>query len=364
MSHRGAGLILALALGFFNSAAQSAALKTWGYVGWWLPDSWRSVPIGEFDRLLVFELKIGPDGSITERNGWPEKWTEFSQAAKLAKTPVDLTLTLLDPAQFRTLFASDKAVEHLFEEVSGLAAAEQVAGIQLDVEIYTEIDRKSLVRYRSFVKRVAKKLGSLTPSRNLSVFFPIGGPTTLYDHDTLRVVNQVVLQGYDSHWVGSKTAGPLAPLAGNDSLNWRNAVSLADSLGIDRTKLLISFPLYGYEWQVEDPSSRSKTIGNGVVTTFVPIDQSILPDIQKSIQDRIQQFGAKSDPATGSMYYQFRQPTGEYYEGWFEDWGTLQRKAEYAERERIGGIAFFMLGYDGGQLVRQFLRRRGPRILN
>jgi spore germination protein YaaH len=364
MTRRCAGLLLALALVFVSSVAGAATLKSWGYVGWWLPDSWRAVPLGEFDRLLVFELKIRPDGEIAERNGWPEKWTEFRQAAKLANTPVDLTLTLLDSAQFKALFTSDKAVERLFEEVTALASAEQVAGIQLDVEIYTEIDRKSLIRYRNFVKRVAKKLGSLTPSRNLSVFFPIGGPTTLYDHDTLGLVNQVVLQGYDSHWVGSKTAGPIAPLSGNDSLNWKKAVSLADSLGLERGKLLLSFPLYGYEWQVEDPTLRSKTIGSGVVTTFAPIDQSILPDMQKSIQDRIKQFGATNDSVTGSMYYQFRQPTGEYYEGWFEDWGALQRKAEYVEREKIGGIAFFMLGYDGGQLVRQFLRRRGPRTLN
>jgi GH18 family chitinase len=46
-------------------------------------------------------------------------------------------------------------------------------------------------------------------------------------------------------------------------------------------------------------------------------------------------------------------------QGWFDDWWTLIRKTDYLVQEQLGGIAFFMLGYDEGQLVNQFFFRRG-----
>ena len=61
---------------------------------------------------------------------------------------------------------------------------------------------------------------------------------------------------------------------------------------------------------------------------------------------------------SGSSYYQFKRKNGEFVEGWFEDERAIRRKSDYLEDEKLGGMAFFPLGYDGGQLVELFLRRR------
>jgi spore germination protein YaaH len=45
-------------------------------------------------------------------------------------------------------------------------------------------------------------------------------------------------------------------------------------------------------------------------------------------------------------------------EGWFEDIRGLKRKSDYLEEQKLSGIAFFPLGYDGGQLIDSFLLKR------
>lgn len=353
------GLFFAALL--FQSPAIAEAQKAWGYIGWWLPDGWRSVPLGQFDRLLLIEMKADSSGKINERNGWPEDWTDLRLAAEQHNTPLDLTLTLEDPASFDVLFSSIEATQRFLDEAMSLAAQSGVAGLQLDVEIYGVARSEAIKRYQGFVRQLAERLHQYSPARNLSIFFPMGGDSQLYDAATLQLVDQVVLQGYDAHWLSSKTAGPVAPLIGDEPVTWKKAVASGTSLGVPKERLLVSFPLFGYEWRVMEPKLRSATIGKGVSTTFAPVAAGLLPEMQFSVQEQVKQYGASHDPLTGSSYYQFKRENGDFIEGWFEDWWSLGRKSDYLADEKLGGIAFFLLGYDSGQLVDFFLKRRGPR---
>jgi spore germination protein len=351
------GLLLALLL--YQATALAGPLKAWAYSVWWLPDAWRNAPLGNIDRLLFFELKVNSNGEISERNGWPEKWADLRLEVKKKNTPLDLTLTLFDIATFNNVFNSPEATRRLLEESVLLARQDGVAGLQLDFEIYTAIAPDTLTRYRGFIRELSNRLRRQSPARNLSIFFPIGGESALYDAATLRLVNHVVLQGYDAHWKGSKTAGPLSPLNGNEVATWKKAVAQGVALGVPKARMLLSFPLYGYEWEVRGPAPRSETIGSGVTTSFAPLPEGVVPDIQFNILERTKKYGSSHDPVSGSSYYQFKRKNGEFVEGWFEDAKTLKRKSDYLDDEKLGGIAFFPLGYDNGQLIDSFLRRRG-----
>lgn len=346
-----------------GTLASAEAPKAWGYLGWWLPQSWRSVPLGQLDRLLFFELKIAPNGAIAERHGWPEQWGDLQLAVQQNNTPLDLTLTLFEQATFNTLFASTEATQRLLMEASSLAGQSGVAGLQLDFEIYSLAQPQAIERYREFVRKLSARLRQQVPPRNLSVFFPIGGESVLYDAATLAQVDHVVLQGYDAHWHDSKTAGPVAPLSGNEAVTWEKALAIGLALGVPKERLLLSFPLYGYEWQVKTRKLRSATLGKGSITSFAPIPVNSPPDLPFNVQDRVRQYGASYDPLSGSSYYQFRGKGGQFVEGWFEDWWTLGRKIDFLADRQLGGIAFFLLGYDGNQLVDHFLQRRGRKSL-
>ena len=358
MTLRRLNLVLLLGLLLYQTPVLAGTLKAWAYSVWWLPDGWRNAPLRNIDRVLFFELKVNSNGEIAERNGWPEKWVDLRLAVKQKNTPLDLTLTLFDPDTFISVFTSTEATQRLLEEAVTLARQDGVAGLQLDFEIYTLVAPEILIRYRTFVRDLSNRLRRQSPSRNLSIFFPIGGESVLYDAATLKLVNHVILQGYDAHWRASKTAGPLSPLNGPEVATWKKAIAQGVALGIPRVKMLLSFPLYGYEWEVKSQVPRSETIGSGVTTSFAPLPDGVLPDIQFNVLGRVKKYGSQHDPVSGSSFYQFKKKNGQAVEGWFEDMRALTDKSEYLEDEKLRGIAFFPLGYDGGQLIDSFFRRR------
>ncbi len=354
--------LLLVALFWLNGTTAETP-KAWGYLGWWMPQSWRTVPMGQFDRLMFFQLNVAPNGEIKERHGWPEKWVDLRLAVQQNNTPLDLTLTLFEPAAFNSLFSSLDATQRLLDEASALAEQPGIAGLQLDFEIYTLAQPDAIERYRSFVLQLSKRLRQQTPPRHLSVFFPVGGDSKLYDAATLKQVDHVVLQGYDAHWPGSKTAGPVAPLSGSDAVTWEKAVAQGLSLGVPKDRLILSFPLFGYEWPVKNDKLRSPTQGAGLPTSFAPISGDLPGELRFNVQDQVKHYGATHDPASGSSYYQYKKADGQFVEGWFEDWWSLSRKTDYLMEQRLGGMAFFLLGYDDGQLVNYFFQRRGRKNL-
>lgn len=370
--------------------AHAYGLKTWGYLVWWLPDAWRSIELAQLDRLIFFELKANANGQIDERQGWPEQWQPLKQALAKSGTRLELALSILDGKTFKPLFTSREARRTLHAQAMELAAQDGVAGLHLDFEVYETVDEATLAGLRSFVVQLARALNQLKPARNLSVFYPMGADSQLYDRATLAVFSHIVVQGYDAHWLEGPTAGPVAPLRGPQAVTWEKALAQLLEQGVAREKLLFGFPLYGYEWPVKAAkpalSHASGTIGQinsaqpnpaqpnpaqpnpahpgtptsgkGSTLTFASQPAGRLPDISTSVRQRVQQYGAMHDPLSASSYYRFTRPDGQSVEGWLEDWWSLARKSEFLSAEKLGGIAFFPLGYDQDELLDYFLRQQ------
>jgi spore germination protein len=354
-------LLLACCLLFPAVAAAAEPLRTIGYVAWWMPDSWRTLALEKFDRLLFFDLMFDASGEISERHGWPENWNELRAAALLSQTPLDLTLTCTDPLIYNRLFGSPAAVNILLEQAVALAAQDGVAGLQLDVEIYQGAKPAAIQAYRAFTRALSEQLHTATPGRTLSVFFPMGAEADIYDAPTLAQIDQVILQGYDSHWLEGPHAGPVAPLGGPEAVTWEKALAKGQSLGVPRERMILSFPLYGYEWPVKSAKLRSATAGKGKQAMFGQVAAGAHDEPKISLQERVKKYGATFDPLSASSHYRYKGNDGRYYEGWFEDWWSLLRKVDFLQAEAAGGIALFALGYDDGELVEHLLRRRGVR---
>jgi spore germination protein len=334
--------------------------KVLAYQAWWLPESWRSAPLDKLDRLIFFELKVDAKGSISDKHGWPENWTAMQAELKRLSIPLDLTLTLLDSKDFQAVFSSDQAVAQLLEQATNLAADKAVSGLHIDFEVYTAMPEVVLAKFRRFMLDLSKRLRSEIPARHLSVFLPVGGAVQIYDAASLAAVNQIVAQGYDAHWKSGATAGPVAPLDGRTAVTWKKALSQTLGLGVAKDKIFLSYPLYGYEWRGENKAPRAKAIGVGTDTTFAPIDAKFLPNIQISAKDRAKRFGSFNDDVSGSSYYQFSK-NGYWSTGWFEGEWALTKKIAFMKREQFAGLAFFVLGYDGGVLLDSFVNRRTTR---
>ena len=336
----------------FTGSAHAEPLKAWGYVAWWMPDGWRDQPLKDFERLVFFELAIDAQGDIPERNGWPERWGELRGAA--GDTPIDITVRCFDADLFTTVFDTPAATKKLLSEIEHIAADQGVTGIQLDFEIYDAVSPQMITAYRNFLQKLSQRLHHMTPARQLTVFFSVGEAAALYDADTLAQLDYVVVQGYDSHWQRGDESGPISPLAGEDHETWSSSLQQALAAGVTRDQLVMSFPLYGYEWPVQSAQPRAKTTGEGRALYYAaPVDGADTQD-QSSVKERMKKYGYVYDPISASSYYTYKQ-ANVWYAGWFEDGYSLRQKAEFLQAQGLRGMAFFALGYDKGELVRGFL---------
>jgi spore germination protein YaaH len=333
-------------------------LKSWAYVAHWMGGAWQDAQIAQIDRLLFFSIQIDQHGRVAQANGWPEDWLALKAAAVLANRPLDLVLTLFEVDAFNHLFSNKKAIQQFRDTVIALSVEEGVAGVHLDFEVYTGATKHAVKNYQQFVKELARQMREQVPSRQLSVFYPMGGAFALYEPATLRQLHAVVFQGYDAHWLSGSRAGPVAPLRGGYGLTWEKIDLLRQQLLLTETESIISFPLYGYEWPVKGSEVFAETKGSGSITTFAEMPKALLPDLQKSISLRVEAYGAVHDPLTASAYYKFSPLPGEWVEGWFDDWWTLRQKMDFLCQKQHSGMAFFPLGYDRNELLDFYIRRR------
>lgn len=328
-----------------------------GYAAWWVPlaETTRAMP--HVDRLKFMEVRIDPEGQLPERHGWPQQWQPLRDAASVHGVPIDVVLTQFSAADFNALFGSPGRIQRLTQETLNLANDPAVAGIHLDVEMQATVDAKAAERYKAFVLDLAKKLKAKQPSRLLSVFLNHGAERQLYDAATLAVVDHVILQGYDTHWLNADVVGPVAPLRGPDVLTWEGIFKTARSLGLPPQRVLMGFPTYGYEWAVQPCAPRGKRVAPGETTTFERVNLPLSPQLRNSVVGRVLAHGAHYDAESGSAHYLIKGQDGSCVVGWFEDWWTLQRKLDWAMQEQLAGVAFFPLGYDRAELVALAARR-------
>jgi spore germination protein YaaH len=359
---------LALALTLFGALAAPAVPAqaaerslAFGYVAWWGQDQWKTQALENLDRLMFMEVQVGPDGGFANSHGWPQRWQGLRDEAAKQGVPLDVGVTLFDPAVFAAVFGSAKNRRRLGDGVLELARGAGVSGIHLDVEIYEAVDPKLALQYRAFVVELAQRIRQLKPQRLLSVFLTPQADKGLYDAATLRSVDHMVLQGYDAHWLGAAKAGPMSPLAGSDPGNWKAMLAMADQLGVPRDRAVFSFPLFAYEWPVRPCQPRGATLGKGDSLSFVALPEAVGAGFKGDVHSRVALYGATQDPLSGSAFYQLPAENGKCTVGWFEDWWSLSRKADWVAEQKLAGLAFFALGYDRGELVDFYVRRARSR---
>ena len=219
-------------------------------------------------------------------------------------------------------------------------------GVHLDVEVFDAVPAEVRAAYVQFVRDLQTALG---PDAVVSVFALALDDADVYDEARLAAAaDYLVVQGYDYHWKGGAVAGPVAPLEGWGRLNWSNVLARYDSLGVDRTKLVMAAPLYGYEWPTKTALPGSETRGPGQTIGYADVTTRV-PEVQVSAQRRVAQHGLQRDFDSGSAFYTYKDASG-WHQGWFEDEEAMRAKFAWIKEQGLGGVALFPLGYDGGLL--------------
>jgi len=338
------------------TAACATAGRTWttpvnapglflaGYHPYWAGDGWKAYPRGVLTELYFFELEAGADGRFLDRHGWPDEWAELVADATSGGLQVTPTISMHDADAFESLFRDPAATDRMVDNtVSLLRDTEGLSGLQLDFEVFQPVDSDARDGFTDFVARVSARMEALDPALSLSVFTLAFDDDDVYDEQALAgLADYLVVQGYDYHSMGSDSAGPVAPATGWGRLSWEGVIDRFLDLGISPRRIVMSVPLYGYEWPVESDEPGSPTRGAGVAAPYTaPAD--VLPELPRA-KAQAARHGSVRDEESGSPYYVYRDDTG-WWQGWFDDAESLRQKYDLARARGLGALALFPAAY-------------------
>jgi Glycosyl hydrolases family 18 len=342
-----------------NSAVPGAGMKVVGYHPWWLASSWSTYDFSLLDRIYFFELKVGADGRLSDRSGWPFLWTAMTDVAIANDVAVSPTVTILDTDTYVSVFSDTLAIRSLEDEIVSLSSSGRVAGLHLDIEVFDPVPSGLRDSFSIFVESVSRRVHQNRPDFSLSIFMLALDKADNYDERRLAAaVDFVVVQGYDFHWIGDEEAGPVASLSGWSGRNWQDVVDRLITAGVPRSKMFMAVPYYGYEWPTTGPEPGARTRGFGSLVPYAPVLDGF-----ESARERASRFGKLRDQESGSPYYAFQDSSG-WNQGWFEDAESLAAKYNFVLDQQLAGIAIFPFGYGDAELneVLRTARQGFPRV--
>ncbi len=314
-----------------------------GYHPYWAAGAWRSYPWDVLDQLYYFEIEAGPDGSLSDRHGWPEEARPLLDRARSVGASLVPTVSMHGAAEFSELFGSPANVARLVDQVMGLLSATPgLGGVHLDFEVFDSVDVGVRDGYTAFVAGLRRRLSETDPALSLSIFTLAFDDDDAYNERALAELSDfLVVQGYDLHHQTDAHAGPLASLRGWDRLNWESIVGRFARLGVPPRKIVMAVPLFGYEWPVVSAEPGAETRGEAVILPLAPA-ADVVPELPRA-PAQAERYGVLRDPA-GTPYYVFQDADG-WHQGWFEDAESLRAKYAFVREHGLGGVALFPLAY-------------------
>lgn len=315
-----------------------------GFIPYWSMEEIESLPYSELTELIYFGVTIQEDGSILreheEKNelGWYTLYSDtFNTMHRIAKrndVRVSVALKPHETSDIGAIVRSKQAQDTLYNEVSRMIYLRNLDGINVDFE-FAHGDSSNLSdEYFAFLETFFFRLHEEFPHLTLS-FDEF--PNTLIHANpkavkkTLLASDYLLIMGYDFHAGRSTQAGPVAPLSGEEG----EINSLTGTLTqVQRTypmgEFVLGIPLYGYLWQTETPEQHATTLPDTAVA--IPYDYT------KTVPPHL----VRWDDQAASPWYSFQEDNA-YYQLYFENTESMQRKIALQQEYGMHGIAFWSL---------------------
>jgi spore germination protein YaaH len=148
--------------------------------------------------------------------------------------------------------------------------------------------------------------------------------TSHYDRaEQGRVVDYVIIMGYDEHYGGSDVAGSVA------SLPWVEK-GIQDTIAVVPPERVINaVPFYTRLWKVADGILSSEAIGMDTASQTI----------------ETYQVETYWDSETGQNYGSF-EADGASYQIWLEDAQSITTKVQLVPKYNLAGVAAWKLGFE------------------
>lgn len=228
--------------------------------------------------------------------------------------------------------------ENLINQLIGKALEFDLDGINVDFE---NISKDCGEHYLQFLREL-----SLKCRQNeiiLSVNNPVpSGYSTQYDlQEQGKIVDYVIIMGYDEHYKGSPESGPVASY---DFV--KNGMEDALKV-VPSEKLINAVPFYTRLWKEVLKTEEELEAQEGTDAAEYPYTVTSTTYGMSKIYVAIENAGAKIkvDETTGQNYAEW-EADGAIYKVWLEDEAALEAKLKLMKEHDLAGVAAWRLGFE------------------
>jgi spore germination protein YaaH len=128
---------------------------------------------------------------------------------------------------------------------------------------------------------------------------------------------------------------PISSEAGERNIN--EVVESCINNTLDKNKIILAYPLYGYEWETETSDFGAKVVRGW----YQMISWN---NAKKLISDR--NLGVNWDDLSMSPWFSFEEG-GEIHQVYFENERSLKAKIDLVRQNKFVGYGYWALGYEG-----------------
>lgn len=222
--------------------------------------------------------------------------------------------------QTTTVLSNTSSRLNLVKQLLNAALGAGLDGINIDFEYLSEDVGVHFLQFLREMSIVCHANGLV-----LSVDNPVPEDfTSHYDRaEQGRVVDYVIIMGYDEHYVGSAEAGSVA------SLPWVEK-GIQDTLAeVPAERVINAIPFYTRLW---------KTAGGALTSEAIGMDQA-----QEVLS--VHQVETYWDPNAGQNYGTY-ESEGATYQIWVEDAASIGAKVQLIPKYGLAGVAQWKLGFE------------------
>lgn len=240
-----------------------------------------------------------------------------------------------------TILSSCSSREALIRNLIAAAQEAGLDGINIDFENITENCGPHFVEFYRELSVECRKAGLVLSIDN---FVPMGGRAWVDRAEQGRVIDYVIIMGYDEHWNGGPRAGSTASIDFS-----RNGMLDMIAEGVPAEKIINGVPFFTRVW-VETPEAEAEA-GAEIIQDANSIYGRYALDSTAAGMTAAANLLAEHG-VTPRWLEEEQQYYGEYEEGgrttriWLEDIRSLEVKMTAIRDNGVAGAAFWKLGLE------------------
>lgn len=322
-----------------------------GFLPYWNLDSYSYLPYDQLTSLYYFAIDVDGEGNINKSDGgWQKLKSENYQSLRdrlnqNKQIRPGVTFVSLDADSIARVVNNKTRQDRLIKNIISVMNEEKFIDLNFDFEYFGDLDQNTINNYTALVSRITSSVHQNFPGSivSIDVYADSVAKRRIFDIPAIgKIVDRIIIMGYDFHRMGSEKAGPIAPLFGKDKYEYEIYQSILDFLkNVPNEKIVLAVPFYGYEWPTEGAEPNSFVIKSpkGPQISSYKRALSVAKDNNVAVNF--------DDESKSAWFSYFDKESRTFRQVWFENERSLGLKFDLVNQANLAGIGIWALGYDG-----------------